>query len=186
MPFRHGGVGQRVHMNIPEGLNYVKIELYCSLMFVATHVTMGALVGQNAATPELAFCLGVASHFLLDIIPHGDSQLYYDYKAGIGGAKSIAYPAIDSAIAVILFIYLLQTAPYASRSVMVAGVIGSIFPDFLVALGEGVRIHPLRWFQRLHIRIHDAIVSRVGNISLRAGIFMQLILLFTMIYIVKR
>lgn len=155
-------------------------------MFVSTHVTMGALVGQNSATPILAFCLGVASHFLLDIIPHGDSQLYYNYKAGISVAKSVAYPAIDSSIAVVLFIYLLQTAPYASRSVMVAGVIGGIFPDFLVALAEGVRIRPLLWFQRLHMRIHDAIASRIGNISLRAGIFMQLILLFAMIYIVKR
>jgi len=147
---------------------------------------MGALVGQNVATPGLAFCLGVASHFLLDIIPHGDSQLYYNYKAGVKSGKSVAYTAFDSAVAVILFIFLLQTAPYASRSTMVSGVIGGIFPDFLVALGEGVPIRPLRWFQNLHMRIHDGIASRLGNISLRAGIFMQLILLFAMIYIVRR
>ena len=147
---------------------------------------MGVLIGQNVPTPGLAFCLGVASHFMLDLIPHGDSQLYKNYKDGQAVKKSVIYAATDSFVAIFLLIYLLESAPYASRGTMIAGVIGGIVPDFLVALGEGIKIRPLLWFQRLHIRIHDAIASRVGNLSLRAGIFMQLILLAVMIFIVRR
>jgi len=147
---------------------------------------MGVLIGQNVPTPGLAFCLGVASHFMLDLIPHGDSQLYKNYKDGNAVKKSLAYAGVDSLLAIVIFIYLLETAPYASRGTMVAGVIGGLFPDFLVALGEGIRIRPLLWFQRLHIRIHDAITSRIGNIPLGTGIVMQLVLLATMIFIVKR
>jgi len=147
---------------------------------------MGVLIGQNVPTPGLAFALGVASHFMLDLIPHGDSQLYTNYKEGQAVNKSLIYVAVDSLLAIIIFIYLLETAPYASRGTMVAGVIGGICPDFLVALGEGARIRPLLWFQRLHIRIHNAIASRVGNLPLGTGVCMQLVVLAAMIFIVKR
>jgi hypothetical protein len=147
---------------------------------------MGVLIGQNVPTPGLAFCLGVASHFMLDLIPHGDSQLYKNYKDGNAVKKSLIYVAVDSILAIIIFVYLLETAPYASRGTMVAGVIGGIIPDFLVALGEGMKIRPLLWFQRLHMRIHDAIASRIGNIPLGTGIVMQLAVLAVMVFIVKR
>jgi hypothetical protein len=147
---------------------------------------MGVLLGQNVPTPGLAFSLGVASHFMLDLIPHGDSQLYKNYKEGHSVKKSVIYAAVDSAFSILLFIYLLETASYASRAAIVAGVIGAVVPDALVALGEGVRIRPLLWFQRQHIRIHDAIASRIGNITLRSGILMQIFFLFAMLAIVKQ
>jgi hypothetical protein len=146
---------------------------------------MGVLIGQNVPTPGLAFALGVASHFMLDLIPHGDSQLYDNYKDGHSVKKSLIYVAIDSALSIGILIYLLETAPYASRGTMIAGVIGGIIPDFLVALGEGIKIKPLLQFQRLHIRIHNAIATRVGNLSLQMGIVMQLALLGTMLVIVR-
>ena len=147
---------------------------------------MGALIGQNVPTPALAFSLGAASHFILDLIPHGDSQLYHGYKHGVSVRKSIAYVTVDAIGSIILFIYLLEVAPYASRSTMIAGVIGGTIPDLLVAIGEGWKARPLQWFQDLHIRIHDAIVSRVGNIPLKWGILMQTVILWVMVFLVKR
>ncbi len=147
---------------------------------------MGILIGQNVPTPGLAFSLGVASHFMLDLIPHGDSQLYKNYKEGYQAKKSMIYAGVDSAVAIVILIFLLETAPYASRATIVCGVIGSIIPDFLVAIGEGIKIRPLLWFQRLHIRIHDAIASRIGNIRLPTGIVMQLVILALMLTIVRR
>jgi hypothetical protein len=147
---------------------------------------MGVLIGQNVPTPGLAFSLGVASHFLLDLIPHGDSQLYKNYKDGQSVSRSVLYAATDSIISVGVLIYLLETAPYASRATIVAGVIGAVIPDFLVALGEGIKLKTLQRFQKLHIRIHDAIANRAGNIPLRAGVSMQIIILLLMLFLVKR
>jgi hypothetical protein len=146
---------------------------------------MGALIGQNVPTPGLALPLGVASHFLLDMVPHGDAKLWNEYKSGTSLAKSLIYTAIDSVAAVGIFIYLLETAPYASRGTMIAGVIGAILPDFLVAVGEGMKTRPFLWFQRQHMRIHNGFASRLGDLSFRAGVFMQLIVLFAMLFIVK-
>ncbi len=147
---------------------------------------MGVLIGQNVPTPGLAFALGVASHFMLDLIPHGDSQLYKNYKAGQSVTKSVVYATIDSVFAVILLIYLLENASYPSRATMAAGVVGAVIPDLLVAIGEGIRIKPLFWFQKIHIRIHDAIATRAGNITLRSGIIMQIFFLFAMLAVVRR
>lgn len=146
---------------------------------------MGALIGQNVPTPGLSFPLGVASHFMLDLIPHGDSKLYHKYKAGNSVTKSIIYTSIDSIVAIGIFIFLLETAPYTSRAAMIAGVIGAILPDFLVALGEGIKLRTLLWFQRQHILIHDAIVSRLGDLPFRTGILIQITFLFIMVWIVK-
>ena len=155
-------------------------------MFIATHVTMGALIGQNVPTPALAFTLGAASHFILDMIPHGDSNLYHKYKQGVSVRKSLIYVTADAIASIALFIYLLEVAPYASRSTMIAGVIGGTIPDLIVAVGEWWKIRPLRWFQRLHIHIHDAVVSRVGNVPLKWGLLMQIIVLWAMVVLVRR
>jgi hypothetical protein len=167
-------------------LNQNDILLYYLAMFVSTHVVMGALIGQNVTTPELALPMGIASHFMLDMVPHGDAKLWNEYKSGNSLAKSIIYTAIDSIAAVVIFIYLMETAPYASRATMITGVIGAILPDFLVAVGEGVRSRSFFWFQRQHMRIHNAFASRLGDLSFRAGIFMQLIVLFAGLLVVKR
>ena len=39
-------------------------------MLLTNHVLSGALIGARAGGPEQAFAAGVASHFLLDAIPH--------------------------------------------------------------------------------------------------------------------
>jgi hypothetical protein len=147
---------------------------------------MGALVGQNIPTPALAFTVGAVSHFILDMIPHGDSHLYHGFKLGIGVKKSVAYVLVDAVCSIGVFIYLLEVAPYASRGTLIAGVIGGVIPDLLVALGEGWKIRPLVWFQRIHIEIHDVIVSRYGNIPLRWGIIMQIAVLAAMVLLVRR
>jgi len=146
---------------------------------------MGALIGQNVPTPGLAFAVGVASHFILDLIPHGDSKLYHGYKSGESVRKSVTYVVIDSLFSIAIFIYLLEVAPYASRGTLIAGVVGGVAPDALVALGEGVRTRLLHRFQHLHIRIHDAVVNRVGNIPLRVGVLMQIVLLWALVLVVR-
>jgi len=155
-------------------------------MYVATHVTMGALIGQNIPTPGLAFLLGAVSHFMLDMVPHGDSKLYHNYKKGDAVTKSLIYVTIDSIFSIFLFIYLLEVAPYANRTTIIMGVFGSVVPDMLVALGEAFPIRPLLWFQRKHIAIHDSIVSRVGNVPLKLGIVLQCIILALAVALVKR
>ncbi|MFY9355727.1 MAG: hypothetical protein WAP39_06195 [Bacillota bacterium] len=42
------------------------------LMYAVTHFTVGLMLGQAAGNPYAAFALGLASHVILDAIPHSD------------------------------------------------------------------------------------------------------------------
>jgi hypothetical protein len=42
-------------------------------MMLATHLTVGALAGRGCANPAVAFLVGIASHALLDVLPHEDA-----------------------------------------------------------------------------------------------------------------
>jgi glycerol-3-phosphate acyltransferase PlsY len=153
-------------------------------MFVVTHVLMGGLIGENTPTPIVAGALGVASHFILDLIPHGDSYLYYDYKEGKGVAKSLVYTIVDAVLAVVVLVYMLEIAPYASRGTMVCAIVGAIIPDALVALAEIIPIRPLIWFANAHMRIHDSVSDRIGHIRPSYGMIIQTILFCFLFFLV--
>lgn len=154
-------------------------------MFIATHVAMGTIIGQNVPSAGLAFGLSVASHFMLDLVPHGDSKLYRNYKAGISTARSLIYVAIDSSFSIGLFVYLLENAAYASRSMIILSVIGAILPDLLVALAEAFPGRAGAWIQRTHMRIHDSVASRLGEIRFRTGVALQLVVLTALLLTVR-
>ena len=65
-------------------------------MYLSVHATAGVLIGSYAANSPVAFLVGVASHFLLDMLPHRDGmepesnlsirqvrQRYFDKIVGI-------------------------------------------------------------------------------------------------------
>ncbi len=52
-------------------------------MTLTTHVAIGAGIGVLVGNPELGFVLGLVSHFMVDMIPHGDTLLadrFYIHK----------------------------------------------------------------------------------------------------------
>ena len=55
-------------------------------MYITVHTSVGLLIGQAVSNWPTAFILGMASHFALDIIPHGDvptdPEIFNKIKAG--------------------------------------------------------------------------------------------------------
>ncbi|MBN1585261.1 hypothetical protein JW899_02730 [Candidatus Uhrbacteria bacterium] len=104
-------------------------------MYMVVHAAVGAAAGQAVEHVSVAFVLGVVSHFFLDMIPHGDENLYQAYIGGKGLKKGLLHVGFD-VLATIVFC----TAIYLNREVFVApnvvfwGVVGGLIPDFLVAL----------------------------------------------------
>ena len=44
-------------------------------MFLSNHAAVGALLAVHTDNPASAFVLGYFSHYLLDMIPHGDEKV---------------------------------------------------------------------------------------------------------------
>jgi hypothetical protein len=90
-------------------------------VLLTNHVLSGALIGALSRHPLPAFAVGVASHFVLDAVPHwGDwgSRRRFLRVAVADGLVSLA---VARALA--------ATAPPARRAAVLAGMAGAALPD---------------------------------------------------------
>ena len=91
-------------------------------MLVTNHVLSGALIGAVTRRPAAAFALGVASHFVLDGIPHwgdwGDDRSLFLRVAVRDGLTGLAVMGAVTAM-----------APASARVAVLAGMAGAALPD---------------------------------------------------------
>ena len=88
---------------------------------MTNHVLSGALIGAAVRKPLPAFAVGVASHFVLDAVPHwGD-------WGSIRRFLQVAVP--DGLIALTAMGTFTALAPPERRPAVLAGMIGAALPD---------------------------------------------------------
>lgn len=129
-------------------------------MFITTHAAVGALVGGAVGNPALGFVLGFISHFLLDMIPHGDEHMLDGYKSGTKIRRAVAYVTIDSTIAVYSILLILSNAPVHVHDAMKWGIIGGVLPDLLVGIYEITKVKWLRAYTAWHHRNHHHVIGK--------------------------
>ena len=153
-------------------------------MFITTHAAIGALIGQYIPNhPGLAFSLSVASHFLSDLIPHGDTHLYKNYIAKTKVYRSIAYVVIDSFVMLLFVLFLFNSDLIISRQAVTYGIIGGVLPDFIVGLYEVFKFGWLKWFHQLHFKFHNYFTQH-KDIPFAVGFAMQFVFLSGLISMV--
>ena len=108
-------------------------------MIAAAHAAAGAAAASTAGTPAQGFLAGLASHYLLDRVPHCD----YELASRTGRALLVADLAAAAAVIARLG---------AWRGVRGAGVAGGLLPDVLMVVGKRRR----GLFFRAHTRFHRA------------------------------
>lgn len=90
-------------------------------MLLTNHVLSGALIGALSRRPLPAFAVGVASHFVLDAMPHwgdwGSPRRFLRVAVPDGLISLAAMGAIAAA------------APPERRAAVVAGMAGAALPD---------------------------------------------------------
>ena len=89
-------------------------------MLVTNHVLAGALLGHVAAGPVSALALGVASHFVMDAVPHwGGYEL-----------RDVLHIAVaDGLVGATLLVLVAGATPRERRTKVVAGILGAALPD---------------------------------------------------------
>ena len=90
-------------------------------MLLTNHVLSGALIGARSRGPGQAFAAGVASHFVLDAIPHW----------GEWGSKRrfLQVAVTDGLVSLAVAGALVAAAPPARRAAVLAGMAGAALPD---------------------------------------------------------
>src|SRR5580692_4714711 len=90
-------------------------------VLLTNHVLSGALIGALARRPLPAFAAGVASHFVLDAMPHWgrwDSRSQFLHVAVPDGLISLAAMGAFAAV-----------SPPDRRPAVLAGMAGAALPD---------------------------------------------------------
>ncbi|HET9974951.1 MAG TPA: hypothetical protein VFQ68_42435 [Streptosporangiaceae bacterium] len=133
-------------------------------MLLTNHVLSGALIGALARRPAPAFAAGVASHFVLDAIPHwGDwgSQRRFMRVAVPDGLVSLAVMGALTA-----------AAPPERRAAVLAGMTGAALPDAdkPTTVWFGWSPFPAA-VDRFHARIQDESFHRAPVELAAAGLF---------------
>lgn len=154
-----------------------RVNRFTNHMFLSTHATVGALISTITESAPLAFFLGVVSHFLIDMIPHGDTHLHKNYKNGERVRRAIAYVVIDAIVMVGVVLWLTMAVRLGTPRAQMAGIIGGLLPDALVGLGEIWHTRWLSSFTRFHFFFHNYFVHRRRDLAFRYGVTMQMIIL---------
>lgn len=145
-------------------------------MTLTTHAAIGAALGSLVGNPFLGFFLGLGSHFLVDMIPHGDNNFLDEYKKGKKKRLGKAYITVDAAIAIIFLMSVVSGRPQNETTNLAfsAAVIGSILPDLLVGLKELFPKNTIfRGFYKVHFFFHDCLSRRYGDTKLSYAIMGQ-------------
>jgi hypothetical protein len=133
-------------------------------MLVTNHVLSGALIGATVNRPSAAFTLGVASHFVLDTMPHWGkwgSRSRFMRVAVPDGLTGLAAMAAFAAV-----------SPPERRLAVLAGMAGAALPDLdkpsIVWFGRS----PFpRVVDRFHASIQHEAEHRAGLEFTAAAVF---------------
>lgn len=137
-------------------------------MTLTTHAAIGAAIGSAVGNPILGFFLGAASHFLVDMIPHGDNQLADLFRLHKKKRKlAIAYVTVDAVVAMYMVMAIFLVRTDGTNVAFAAAVAGSILPDLLVGLSDIFRTKALKQFCRFHFFFHDFFSRKHGDIPLK-------------------
>ena len=91
-------------------------------MLLTNHVLSGALIGALARRPLPAFALGVASHFVLDAVPHWGEW---------GSQRRFLRVAVpDGLISLATMGAIAAATPADRRLAVLVGMSGAVLPDF--------------------------------------------------------
>ena len=129
-------------------------------MLITPHILAGTAIGLAVGNPAAGFVLGVASHYLLDSVPHVDPGTWHMEKTiaehGLE-ARDYATILLDVAAALFGFVALSGAAPIMAAG-PIAGAIGGALPDTLVAVALVFPKFPkwkgLKWYHDLIEKFH--------------------------------
>jgi len=121
-------------------------------MLLTNHVLSGALIGALTRRPLPAFAAGVASHFVLDAVPHW-GNLDWRHFLRVAVADGLVSLAVAGALAAV--------SPSARRAAVLAGMAGAAVPDLdkPSKLWFGRSPFPAA-FDRVHMGIQDEATHR--------------------------
>lgn len=171
-------------------------------MFLSTHALAGIIISQHVNSVPAAFGLGLLSHYVLDMIPHGDEKLGDWVKQKF--IRRFALTFLTDMACLALFVFTVRIkGEWPVRNVALAGMLGGMLPDLIWAFYDAYKNFLMRHFpnarkiiqdvirlesffnhhERMHRWFH-AFVHR--RITFRTGMLVQVVLAGALLFVSTR
>jgi hypothetical protein len=159
---------------------------YLRNMTTTTHTAIGVLIGTAVGNPILGFALGVISHYLVDVIPHGDMHMRDSNNLVNKKNERLSHVFVitDVALGITLLNILGTILPddVTRSTVYAASIFGSILPDLLVGINDLVKSALGRKHTHLHFLFHDFLCRKHGDPKLRYSLAVQALFVVGVVY----
>ncbi|MCX6746410.1 MAG: hypothetical protein NTX00_05400 [Candidatus Parcubacteria bacterium] len=145
-------------------------------MFLTVHGAIGIIIGQRVSNPVLAFIFGFISHYLFDIIPHGDTNAPKKWNNLI----HLALIALIDISVMILLILGMGLKVNLHQWSVIFGFLGAVLPDFLQGF---YFLSGKKWFKR-HQKVHNFfhfLIAEKYEWNFYTGLVLQLIFFILLI-----
>lgn len=132
-------------------------------MYLTVHGAAALTIAQASPNLFIGFLLGLASHVVLDIIPHGDELPSY-FVGPKKVRRLMGAGMIDGIILALFLILYVWTTPGLHLPTVLAAVIGAVLPDALQGMYFLFTKPPL-WLEKLqnwHRYIHNPFHHHIG------------------------
>jgi len=145
-------------------------------MFLTVHGAIGIIIGQHLKNPFWAFFVGFISHYLFDIIPHGDTKA----PAKWNNLIHLALAALIDIFILISFILVLSVKSQILNLNTASALLGALLPDFL----QGFYFLSNKKLFKLHQKFHNFfhfLIAEKFEFNFYTGIILQTILFIILI-----
>lgn len=149
-------------------------------MFLTPHSSLAILIASGVSQPWLVFLLSLGSHYLLDMVPHGDEKL--DPATKKERLNMIVRYLLVDIIILIIYTFFILTKTTIQPSLIFIAIMGAILPDVLWGLYDVTQWKWLAWAKYLNHKLHNPLNIRLG---MKWGLLLQLafLIIFTMLII---
>ena len=145
-------------------------------MFLVVHASLGAILGNAIGEPAPALVVGMGSHFVLDMVPHGDEVIGRQLAKGNYTKLLAALAVIDclGAFSIVTLFWLAGLLPQAVGAF--SGALGAVLPDVFAGLSEVSKGKLWPRYAKLHERNHRLLGREVSFV---VGGLLQFLTLLT-------
>jgi len=146
-------------------------------MYLTNHVSTVLLVSQLPINPVAALGLGLASHYLLDMVPHGDNLRRFKppkLKESIADNPDYGALQLEGAIDIWAVVGVLAVvgsfAMIKQPFTFLFVIIGSVVPDFIMGVNSIWKTKWIHYHQLFHYWAHTLLpdvpykLGRLGQV----------------------
>jgi hypothetical protein len=142
-------------------------------MYLTVHGAAALFIARAIPNPFVSFGVGLASHFIIDLVPHGDEHIIPSHLTRPKKIRRLMGAALLDGIILAGFLILyLWLNPTLSLNTVLACLVGSLLPDFLQGLYFVTEAGWLKMLNKFHIKIHNLPGSKL---NWRLGMLIQVL-----------